>query len=221
MQRKEERKRARDMDRDHTFDLPDLTEDFWKTGVFAQEDPPSGMGGPGCVCLLSKEGKEYIFGFEETPFYKSTELFPIFETTDERIGYRHKYKAEDHGWKYLEKENALIREDILDEYSKAAAEAKREKENFWHFYAPFPAVVSCDSNVGHLWQGQHYHKKEDKAITTTTKYSILKHRTFRQCRGHAYFSDTPPRFYRPDWHGPVLPQCAAPVAPHRERGSKS
>jgi len=77
-------------------------------------------------CLLSKEGKEYIFGFEETPFYKSTELFPIFETTDERIGYRHKYKAEDHGWKYLEKENALIREDILDEYSKAAAEAKRE-----------------------------------------------------------------------------------------------
>ena len=97
------------MDRDHTFDLPDLTEDFWKTVVFAQEDPPSGMGGPGCVCLLSKEGKEYIFGFEETPFYKSTELFPIFETTDERIGYRHKYKAEDHGWKYLEKENALIR----------------------------------------------------------------------------------------------------------------
>ena len=135
MQRKKERKRARDMDRDHTFDLPDLTEDFWKTVVFAQEDPPSGMGGPGCVCLLSKEGKEYIFGFEETPFYKSTELFPIFETTDERIGYRHKYKAEDHGWKYLEKENALIREDILDEYSKAAAEAKREKENFWHFYA--------------------------------------------------------------------------------------
>ena len=135
MQRKKERKRARDMDRDHTFDLPDLTEDFWKTVVFAQEDPPSGMGGPGCVCLLSKEGKEYIFGFEETPFYKSPELFPIFETTDERIGYRHKYKAEDHGWKYLEKENALIREDILDAYSKAAAEAKREKENFWHFYA--------------------------------------------------------------------------------------
>ena len=42
MQRKKERKRARDMDRDHTFDLPDLTEDFWKTVVFAQEDPPSG-----------------------------------------------------------------------------------------------------------------------------------------------------------------------------------
>lgn len=135
MQRKKERKRARDMDRDHTFDLPDLTEDFWKTVVFAQEDPPSGMGGPGCVCLLSKEGKEYIFGFEETPFYKSTELFPIFETTDERIGYRHKYKAEEHGWKYLEQEKALIREDILDEYSKAAAEAKWEKGNSWYFYA--------------------------------------------------------------------------------------
>ena len=128
MQRKKERKRARDMDRDHTFDLPDLTEDFWKTVVFVQEDPPSGMGGPGCVCLLSKEGKEYIFGFEETPFYKCDELFPIFETTDERIGYRHKYKAEEHGWKYLEQEKALIREDILDEYSKAAAEAKRERE---------------------------------------------------------------------------------------------
>ena len=55
MQRKKERKRARDMDRDHTFDLPDLTEDFWKTVVFAQEDPPSGMGGPGYVCSAKRE----------------------------------------------------------------------------------------------------------------------------------------------------------------------
>ena len=37
------------MDRDHTFDLPDLTEDFWKTVVFAQKEHPSGMGGPGCA----------------------------------------------------------------------------------------------------------------------------------------------------------------------------
>ena len=106
------------MDRDHTFDLPDLTEDFWKTVVFAQKEHPSGMGGPGCVWLVSEDGKVYFFGFEETPFYKCDELFPIFETTDERIGRHYKYKAEDHGWKYLEKENALIREDILDAYSK-------------------------------------------------------------------------------------------------------
>ena len=31
------------MDRDHTFDLPDLTEDFWKTVVFAQKEHPSGI----------------------------------------------------------------------------------------------------------------------------------------------------------------------------------
>ena len=71
----------------------------------------------------------------------------------------------------------------LGTYSKLFGWCKNywfNHSNFWHFYAPFPAVVSCDSNVGHLWQGQHYHKKEDKAITTTTKYSILKHRTFRQ-----------------------------------------
>ena len=64
MQRKKERKRARDMDRDHTFDLPDLTEDFWKTVVFAQEDPPSGIGlGPrGCVMYcFSKDGKRVYF----------------------------------------------------------------------------------------------------------------------------------------------------------------
>ena len=41
------------MDRDHTFDLPDLTEDFWKTVVFAQKEHPSGMGGPGCVWPVS------------------------------------------------------------------------------------------------------------------------------------------------------------------------
>ena len=184
MQRKKERKRARDMDRDHTFDLPDLTEDFWKTVVFAQEDPPSGMGGPGCVCLLSKEGKEYIFGFEETPFYKSTELFPIFETTDERIGYRHKYKAEDHGWKYLEKENALIREDILDEYSKAAAEAKREKENFWHFYAIDLAGRAI--GVEHLERYDYigsvlYRERMDREMATSTACACWT----RRCRAKA------------------------------------
>ena len=42
------------MDRDHTFDLPDLTEDFWKTVVFAQKEHPSGMGGPGCVWLENR-----------------------------------------------------------------------------------------------------------------------------------------------------------------------
>ena len=61
MQRKKERKRARDMDRDHTFDLPDLTEDFWKTVVFAQEDPPSGMGGPGMCMSAQQRGKRVYF----------------------------------------------------------------------------------------------------------------------------------------------------------------
>ena len=63
------------MDRDHTFDLPDLTEDFWKTVVFAQKEHPSGMGGPGCVWLVSEDGKVYFFGFEETPFYNATSFF--------------------------------------------------------------------------------------------------------------------------------------------------
>ena len=116
------------MDRDHTFDLPDLTEDFWKTVVFAQKEHPSGMGGPGCVWLVSEDGKVVLFSvLKRHHFTNATELFPIFETTDERIGWHYKYKAEDHGWKYLEKENALIREDILDAYSKAAAEEKRDK----------------------------------------------------------------------------------------------
>lgn len=136
------------MDRDHTFDLPDLTEDFWKTVVFAQKEHPSGMGGPGCVWLVSEDGKVYFFGFEETPFYKCDELFPIFETTDERIGWHYKYKAEDHGWKYLEKENALIREDILDAYSKAAAEEKQTNEKFWYLYGPKLAGLAI--GVDHL-----------------------------------------------------------------------
>ena len=85
------------MDRDHTFDLPDLTEDFWKTVVFAQKEHPSGMGAG--LCMAGQRRRQSIlFGFEETPFYKCDELFPIFETTNERIGWHYKYKAEDHGW---------------------------------------------------------------------------------------------------------------------------
>ena len=103
--------------------------------MFAQEDSPFWNGRPGmCMSAQQRREKSIFSDLKRHHFTKSPELFPIFETTDERIGYRHKYKAEDHGWKYLEKENALIREDILDAYSKAAAEAKREKENFWHFY---------------------------------------------------------------------------------------
>ena len=45
------------MDRDHTFDLPDLTEDFWKTVVFAQKEHPSGMGGPGCAGIINTKQK--------------------------------------------------------------------------------------------------------------------------------------------------------------------
>ena len=48
------------MDRDHTFDLPDLTEDFWKTVVFAQKEHPSGMGGPVVYGWSAKTAK-YTF----------------------------------------------------------------------------------------------------------------------------------------------------------------
>ena len=41
------------MDRDHTFDLPDLTEDFWKTVVFAQEESPFWNGRPG-MCMSAQ-----------------------------------------------------------------------------------------------------------------------------------------------------------------------
>ena len=46
------------MDRDHTFDLPDLTEDFWKTVVFAQKEHPSGMR-PG-LCMAGQRRRQSI-----------------------------------------------------------------------------------------------------------------------------------------------------------------
>lgn len=70
MQRKKERKRARDMDRDHTFDLPDLTEDFWKTVVFAQEDPPSGMGARDVYVCSAKREKSIFSDLKRHHFTK-------------------------------------------------------------------------------------------------------------------------------------------------------
>lgn len=60
------------MDRDHTFDLPDLTEDFWKTVVFAQKEHPSGMGGPGCAWLVSEDGKVYFSVLKRHHFTNAT-----------------------------------------------------------------------------------------------------------------------------------------------------
>lgn len=70
MQRKKERKRARDMDRDHTFDLPDLTEDFWKTVVFAQEDPHFWNGRPGMYVCSAKREKSIFSDLKRHHFTK-------------------------------------------------------------------------------------------------------------------------------------------------------
>lgn len=93
------------MERTHTFDLKDMDEAFWKKIIFAQKVKPSGLGGPGHVWLVSEDGKKFSFGFEDTPFWKCEEIFPVFEEVEEAGSRRVKYKAEEQGWKYRKPAN--------------------------------------------------------------------------------------------------------------------
>lgn len=138
------------MERTHTFDLKDMDEAFWKKIIFAQKVKPSGLGGPGHVWLVSEDGKKFSFGFEDTPFWKCEEIFPVFEEVEEAGSRRVKYKAEEQGWKYRKEEDALIREDIWEAYNRIMEEKKQVKKKFWMGLLSAPDVAGLALGVEQL-----------------------------------------------------------------------
>ena len=133
-----------------TFDLSDLTEEFWETVVFFHVYHSSGLGGPGALWLVTKDKKKYYLGFEDLPFneYSLAEnLHPMFAQKSEMIDGRYPYVIEDDGWIYLKGKdqiiwgNSLIREDVYEAFREVALDKKMVKEKVFMGYHNLPDIV--------------------------------------------------------------------------------
>lgn len=136
-----------------TFDMKDLDEKFWKKVVFGQLFHSSGMGGPGCIWLVTSDKKKYYLGFEGgVPFseYHLDEAVPIFARTNQLEDGHYRYKAEDHGWRYVKGENALVREDIWDAYVKVALNREFVEHKVTSGFMNMPDIIGLALGTEHL-----------------------------------------------------------------------
>lgn len=103
-----------------TFRLEELDSAFWSKVILINIWPSSGLGGFGCMWLVTSDKKEFIIDFETFPSsQKDLENFtPILKHKEEIIDYAHPYAVEGNGWTYLSKERTLIRDDFLEDFMK-------------------------------------------------------------------------------------------------------
>ena len=133
------------MQENKTFDLEDLTEECWEKVIFFQIYHSSGLGGPGVLCLVTKDKKKYYLGFEDLPFneyFLDKNLHPMFKKSSEWVGKRCPYLIESNGWVFLKYTDhvlfreALIREDMYESFRKVALNKdlvmKKIKYGYWN-----------------------------------------------------------------------------------------
>ena len=103
-----------------TFSLNDLDKKFWDSVILAQVQHSSGLGGPGCIWLITTEKKTYFISFEAFPYNerKLEEFSPLFRKMKTIVDYDHPYIVDGKGWKFLPKENVLVRDDFYDALMK-------------------------------------------------------------------------------------------------------
>ena len=116
-----------------TFKLSDLDETFWEKVITVSLEHSSGLGGWGCLWIVTSEKREYFIGFEGFPYneYHLEEFSPLFKRKDKVTDYKHPYAVEKNGWKYIWKEKTLVRDDFYDEFMKVY-ENEKGKRNYIH-----------------------------------------------------------------------------------------
>lgn len=107
-----------------TFSLTDMDESFWEKVLLIERHHSSGLGGPGCLWIVTSEPKSYFIGFEGFEFseYRLELFHPIFKRKKNCKDYDHPFVAEDHGWKYFPRRRILIREEFYEAFMKVYEE---------------------------------------------------------------------------------------------------
>ena len=146
------------MDGDKTFDLKDLTDDFWKKVVFFEITHSSGLGGLGALWLVTEDKKKYYLGFEDLPFSEydlAENLHFMFTQTDEIENGHFRYAIEDDGWHYIHgilfhSSDAFVRDDIYEEFFKVALDEEVVKEKVHFGYYNLPDIVGLALGTDYL-----------------------------------------------------------------------
>ena len=131
------------MDRTHTFDLQDLDDAFWKSVVFYQIYPSSGMGGPGCLCLVTEDKKMYVLGFEGISFseFDLGKKFPFFGRKKEYNDRDMIDETDNRVWKRVLRNIAFVREDIWPAFQATWDNEELVKEKVVFSYSNIPDIV--------------------------------------------------------------------------------
>lgn len=120
--------------KDRTFALDDLDEEFWKKVLLIVIRHSSGLLGWGYLEIATSDSKMYFIGFEGFPYNerKLEEFAPIFKPAEgeDRIA-GHYFEAENHGWTYSYCDgHALIRNDFYEAFMR---EYRAVKKNPWDY----------------------------------------------------------------------------------------
>lgn len=106
------------MSEQRTFKLEELNQEFWNKVIFFEINPSSGMGGPGCLWLITSDVKLYCIGFEGFPYEgKLGEFHPLLGV-EFRNG-KVLYQAEQQGFKRYENHLVFVKEQYYEEFKKA------------------------------------------------------------------------------------------------------
>ena len=112
------------MNEKRTFKLEELHQEFWQKVIFFEIQHSSGMGGSGCLWLITSDVKLYFIDFDGFPYEgKPGEFHPLLgsEFRDGEV----LYQAERQGFKRYENHLTFVKEQYYEEFKKAYY-------NIWH-----------------------------------------------------------------------------------------
>ena len=161
-----------------TFALKDLDEDFYNKVIFIYKRHSTGLGGPGCLIMITEDNKEYYIGFEAInkndnryddsgiDEYNLEEYIPILKSKlIKEDGNRIKYDIEDNGWVNANK--MLIRQD----YFEKIKDVYEEKKKYKYFFPLMIGNILVDKNKEPQRIYYHAYKKYiENEIETEKEY---------------------------------------------------
>lgn len=131
-----------------TFSLEELNNEFWENVLLVNIQHSTGMGGWGCLWIVTKEPKLYFIGFEGFSYdeRKLDEFAPLFKKSKNP---KHQYAVEENDWKYISNRKILIRDDFYEVFLKFYQDEDRWSRGGYH-YLHVPDVAAKALGVERL-----------------------------------------------------------------------
>lgn len=143
---------------DNTFSLEDLDANFWENLIFFEIRNSSGLGGPGCLWLITSEPKRYFIGFEGFPYsdQRLEEFHPLFEwILEENEKYKSHRRAEELGFVKHSKDNAFIKAEYYEKFCDLwQKQYDRNVSRIHHVFSTkiMSQVLGCDEVERVNWE---------------------------------------------------------------------